>query len=293
MMLGDRLDYWLLCHLAHDRNRQTEAALDAQWRQVSLPRLAQEAAKFSKVIPRFGGHFPLAPQLKYLDMGCGTGELSLAVALASGARVTGVDFMPRSIERAGLNAHCLGLQAQVDFHCRDLNAWQPPDDQRFDVLLSFDALEHIADPAGFLAKMADFMVPDGVAVVSFGPLFHSPFGDHLWDFFRFQIPWRGLLFSEAALLEVRREYFRPTDPARRFSDMAGGLNQMRYSEFVRAVEAGGWQFEFLAVNVVSGLFSPMRRLSAFLMRWPGVLDYLAHNVYAVLRRTRPEELAGA
>jgi len=77
----------------------------------------------------------------------------------------------------------------VRFIRRDLRAWVP--DEKYDALLSFDALEHIEDPEAFLRKMTEFVVPGGVAVLAFGPLFHSPFGDHMLDFFRLQIPWRG------------------------------------------------------------------------------------------------------
>lgn len=283
-MLGNTLDYLILRSFAHARNRQSEAELDAQSGEVSEATFTAEAQKLNKVIGRFAGHLPLAPKFNYLDLGCGSGELSIAIARASGGRVTGVDFMPRSIERAKLNAERLGVSEQVKFICQDLSKWQPPAEQRFDVLLSFDALEHISEPQAFLAKMADFMAPGGVAVVAFGPLFHSPFGDHMWDFFRLQIPWRGLIFREDALLKVRRECFRPTDPATRLDDIAGGLNRLRYSDFLAAVAETGWYFDFLAVNAFSRPNLFWRGLSRLLMRFPRLGNYFAHNVYAVLRR---------
>jgi trans-aconitate methyltransferase len=89
----------------------------------------------------------------------------------------------------------------VQFICRDLREWAP--EQKFDVLLSFDALEHIENPEGFLRKMTDFIAPGGIAVLAFGPLFHSPYGDHMRDFYQLQIPWRGIVFSEQAMLRVR------------------------------------------------------------------------------------------
>jgi hypothetical protein len=120
-----------------------------------------------------------------------------------------------------------------------------------------------------------------MAMVSFGPLFHSPFGDHMWDFFRLQLPWRGVLFSEQAMLRLRRECFRPTDPAGRLREIAGGLNQMRYSEFLGYVGAADWQLEYLAVNAIE--LPLMRPLSSALARVPMLQDFIAHNVYCVLR----------
>jgi hypothetical protein len=84
------------------------------------------------------------------------------------------------------------------------------------------------------------------------------------------------------MLRLRRECFRPTDPATRYQDIAGGLNLMRYSEFVDHVAAAGWSFDYLAVNT----FLPrrVRALADVLTSSRFVRNYFAHNVYAVLRR---------
>jgi hypothetical protein len=96
--------------------------------------------------------------------------------------------------------------------------------------------------------------------------------------------WRGVLFSEQALLRVRREFFRPTDPANGYCEIAGGLNLMRYSEFLKYVRDTGWEFADLAVNTFLKPVPPLRFLSDMVMRVPVLRDYCVHNVYAVLRR---------
>jgi len=208
----------------------------------------------------------------------------VALARITGATITGVDFLPRSIERARAYAAQQRLGGQVKFVCADLHDWVPEGSGKFDVLMSFDAFEHIEQPRRFLERMATLSKPGGRAVLAFGPLFHSPFGDHMWDFFRVQIPWRGLLFPERVMLRVRREYFRPTDSAHRYQDIAGGLNLLRYSEFLRDVRASGWEFDYLAVNTF--LTNPLlRALSDGLMHLAVCRDYFAHNVYAILRRS--------
>jgi SAM-dependent methyltransferase len=213
-------------------------------------------------------------------MGCGTGELTLALAGMGAGRITGVDFLPRSIETARAHATRTGA-ANVRFVCADLHQWASP--EKYDVLLSFDAFEHIDEPRVFLRRMKELAAPGGRAVVCFGPLFHSPFGDHMWGFFRVQLPWRGVLFSESAMLRVRRECFRPTDPARRLNEIAGGLNRMRYSEFIGHVRATGWEFDFLAVNTFLRNGSFARKISDGLACLPGLRDFVPHNVYAVLK----------
>jgi len=67
-------------------------------------------------------------------------------------------------------------------------------------------------------------------------------------FFRLQIPWRGVLFSEKALLRVRRECFRPTDPADSYRKVAGGLNLDSVFGVLGARSRHGMEFDYLAVN---------------------------------------------
>lgn len=281
-MLGETLDYLFLRRFAHGRNLATEEQLDLLFRRASPESLEQAIPKLRKLVDRFEGHLPIEPGLSYLDMGCGSGELTIAFAKLGIGRITGVDFLPRNIDRAQAHARRTGAGQGVRFICRDLHAWVP--EEKYDVLLSFDAFEHIEDPEAFLRKMTDFVAPGGIAVLAFGPLFHSPFGDHMWDFFRLQIPWRGVLFSEQAVLRIRREFFRPTDPANGYREVAGGLNLMRYSQFLRHVCNAGWEFDYLAVNTFLKRVPPLRFISDMVRRIPAIRDYFAHNVYAVLRR---------
>ncbi len=283
-MLGETLDYLFLRSLAHGRNRATEEQLDSLFGNAPAESLDEALPKLRKLVDRFEGHLPIEPGLSYLDMGCGSGELTIAFSRLGIRRITGVDFLPRYIDRAQAHARRIGGGEAVRFICRDLRTWLP--EEKYDVLLSFDAFEHIDDPGAFLRRMTDFAAPGGIAVLAFGPLFHSPFGDHMWDFFRLQIPWRGLLFSERAMLRVRKEYFRPTDPASAYREIAGGLNLVRYSEFLRQVSDAGWEFDYLAVNTFLNRLPPLRFVCDMVTRVPVVRDYFVHNVYAVLRRNR-------
>jgi len=281
-MLGATLDYLILRGLAHSRNLATEEQLDSISSRVTVESFEEAMPKFRKLFDRFERHLPVDRRLRYLDMGCGTGGLTLAFAKLGIEYITGVDFLPRNIEGARTCAEQISLGPRVQFICRDLRTWVP--EEKYDVLLSFDALEHIDDPAAFLRKMADFIAPGGIAVLAFGPLFHSPFGDHMYDFFRLQIPWRGVLFSEKAVLRVRTECFRPTDPATGYREIAGGLNLMRYSEFLKYVGDAGWKFDYLAANTFLRRLPPLKFISDVVTRIPWVRDYFVHNVYAVLRR---------
>jgi SAM-dependent methyltransferase len=281
-MFGKKLDYLLLRSISHDRNIATEEELNARADDISLGMIEAGIARLQQRIERFEGRFPINPELRYLDMGCGTGELSIALAKLGCRRVTGVDIVPRNIATCQRHAKEFGVGDTVEFICQDLNNWVPT--EKYDVLLSFDALEHIDQPDRFLSKISNFVSPDGMVVLAFGPLFHSPFGDHQWDFYRMQIPWRGALFSEEAQLRVRRERFRPTDSAEHFKDVVGGMNLMRYSEFQRYVREAGWKFSFLTVNPFLKKISPIYYASNALSQVPIVKDFIVHSIYAILRR---------
>jgi 2-polyprenyl-3-methyl-5-hydroxy-6-metoxy-1,4-benzoquinol methylase len=44
--------------------------------------------------------------------------------------------------------------------------WQPPGDERFDLVVFADVLEHLVDPGAALRRARDVLAPDGVVLVS-------------------------------------------------------------------------------------------------------------------------------
>ncbi len=281
-MLGETLDYLILRALAHRRNLATEEELDTRANRVSAQSFEEQGVlRVRKLIDRFEGQLPINPNLRYLDLGCGTGEVTIAFSKLGAKQITGVDFLPRNIQKARVFAKQIGVGQNVRFICEDLHTWTP--EIKYDVLLSLDAFEHIQNPKRLLQKMADFITPNGIAVLSFGPLFHSPFGDHMEGFFRFQIPWRGALFSEKAMIRVRLQCFRPTDPANCYQEIRGGLNLIRYSDFLNYVRDTGWEFDRLMVDTFVDRLPLLRFASDIVIRVPTVRDYCVQYVYAVLR----------
>jgi 2-polyprenyl-3-methyl-5-hydroxy-6-metoxy-1,4-benzoquinol methylase len=282
-MFGETIDYFLLKVLAHRRGIATENELNTRSIEtVADDIVANGMAELGGYISQFEGNFPIGPNLRYLDIGCGNGGITIALAKMGFGHATGIDFVSRNIAQGKWVASREGVADKVDFICDDVRKWNPP--YKYDVLLSFNAFEHIDTPRAFLESMGNLISANGVAVLAFGPLFHSPFGDHMWGFFRSQIPWRGVLFSEKAILKVRREFFRPTDPAERYQDIVGGLNLMRYSEFLKYVDETGWKVRYLAVN-------PFLRHRGFLYKLSNLFtssrifrDYFASTIHIILER---------
>ncbi|WP_327738803.1 class I SAM-dependent methyltransferase [Streptomyces nojiriensis] len=96
-----------------------------------------------------------------LDVGCGTGSLSLLLAEA-GHRVTGVDLAPRMVERAEAKLAAAGLAGR--FLVGD--AADPPTGQeRYDVLLCRHLLWTLPDPGAALRAWTARLGPGGRLVL--------------------------------------------------------------------------------------------------------------------------------
>jgi len=95
-----------------------------------------------------------------LDVGCGAGLLCEPLARMGGA-VTGVDAAPENIQVAAHHAEQSGLE--IDYHSGELAAQRLG---KFDVVVSLEVIEHVADPATFLAQLTMRLKPDGLLLLS-------------------------------------------------------------------------------------------------------------------------------
>ncbi len=279
-MFGKTIDYRLLRLFAHDKHPEAE-----ELRQVERNLGIESAtARFEKWNRRLDNEIPIDPAMRYLEVGCGMGEMSLALAQYGCGEVTGIDKDPHYIEIAKRCARNWQLQDKVTFEC--MNVHDLPNEKEYDIVLSHEMLEHVERPGDHLRRIDGVLKSNpGRIILAFGPLFHSPLGGHLNRFFRFRIPWIGVLFSEDALMRLRREFWRPVaDEAESFEDTREGLNKMKFSEFLRYVEETGWITERLIVNPQLKRWPALWRLSNLLLRVPWLRDYLAVSVYAIYRR---------
>lgn len=98
--------------------------------------------------------------LKILDWGCGRGRL-VAYLLDRGADAYGVDIDPNTIRNAQQFYHQHGYNASD--HLRTLDDQSKTDfpDDYFDVIVSDNVLEHVADLDSVFAEMARLTKPGG------------------------------------------------------------------------------------------------------------------------------------
>lgn len=130
-----------------------------------------------------------------LEIGCSDGLVCDIVSLLGARQVLGIDVM----KSTGCNFPSSKIQYQV----KDAKATGLPD-QSFDLVYSIATLEHVADPVRVLAEILRVTKIGGYAYVQAGPLYHSPFGHHMFSYFK-DYPWIHLRKSKDDIKAYARE----------------------------------------------------------------------------------------
>jgi ubiquinone/menaquinone biosynthesis C-methylase UbiE len=196
-----------------------------EWRDLEAGEHYRAAGKIEKL---FGPTFWDQIRGKsVLDFGCGQGAEAIAMAQHGAAEVIGLEIQEGHLAIAREHQASLGLH-----NCRFTDRF----DSQVDVILSIDSFEHFDRPDLILTEMARLLKPGGRVIVSFGYPWYHPKGGHFPLF-----PWAHVLLTEKALMKWRSKY--KTDGAKRFEEVAGGLNQMSVGKFERLVAASPLRFE--------------------------------------------------
>jgi len=101
---------------------------------------------------------------RVLDVGCGTGYVSLALAKAfPESHFTGVDPDRESIQQASANAAANEMEDRVRFLAQ--NAAELPPGERFDLITACDCVHDFAAPLETLRELKTRLEPEGVLLV--------------------------------------------------------------------------------------------------------------------------------
>ena len=115
-------------------------------------------------------HFGIEPKqktplagLRVLDIGCGGGLVSEPMARL-GADVVSVDASEANIKTAMTHSEAAGLDIDYRVGTAEglIEAGEPP----FDIVLNLEVVEHVADPAAFLADTSSLVKPGGLMLVA-------------------------------------------------------------------------------------------------------------------------------
>ncbi|KTC86595.1 bifunctional 2-polyprenyl-6-hydroxyphenol methylase/3-demethylubiquinol 3-O-methyltransferase UbiG [Legionella brunensis] len=97
---------------------------------------------------------------KVLDVGCGGGILSEAMAI-EGAKVTGLDMASDALEVA--RVHALENKLSIDYVCCQIEDY---DSEKFDVITCMEMLEHVPEPQTIISHCARLLKPGGYLFLS-------------------------------------------------------------------------------------------------------------------------------
>jgi SAM-dependent methyltransferase len=212
-----------------------------------------------------------------LDYGTGTGQTCIIAAQRGAKRALGVDLQSVDVATQQLAKRYPELADRVEY--RQIGSAADLGDERFDLVLSKNTMEHVGNPESYVADMTGLLAaPGGQLVIGFNPLWKSPYGGHLNHMTRF--PWAHLLFPEELVLRERRRY-RPDEDPQRYEEIKGGLNRMTLARFREVMAGSGLEPTYFEVNRND---RPIARVLDAFSRVPGLREYFAFSVHSMWRR---------
>ena len=126
----------------------------------------------------FAEQLAITSETNVLEVGSGSGGPAVYLAAKRGCRVTGVDINEHGIRNAKVLAESNGLSDRVRFETVDANKPLPFANESFDVIVSNDAMCHIANRLDALREWYRLLRPGGRALftdamVITGPVSHQ------------------------------------------------------------------------------------------------------------------------
>ena len=124
-------------------------------------------------------------QVRALDVGCGTGNLSRHL-LNAGVHVTGADLSVQLLTEASQRFSQTGRFDTMPLNGRDL---QPVPDAAYDLVATYSVLHHIPDYAALVAEMIRVTRPGGVIFIDHERSEESWSSESYRAFLRDAVPW--------------------------------------------------------------------------------------------------------
>ncbi|MEO5898171.1 MAG: methyltransferase domain-containing protein [Vicinamibacterales bacterium] len=109
----------------------------------------------------FAAQLGIGAETEVLEVGSGSGGPAIYLAQTLGCRVTGVDINEHGVRNARALAETRGVEGRVDFQAVDASQPLPYPSERFDVIVSNDAVCHIRNRLVVLRDWFRVLRPGG------------------------------------------------------------------------------------------------------------------------------------
>ena len=262
---------------------------------VAIERATQENEdeREGGLLKFFGDESRIESELT-LDLGCGFGGRTVEFARRTGGWVVGVEIDFRVSAFASKFAVANGSGRALFLAA--VGERLPFVNESFDLILSYDVLEHVEDPSSCLTECLRVLRPGGLLMAVFPPFFH-PTGAHLEGYVS-RLPYANLFFPKRVLIQAideilaaRNDGFRPQPLRPR--DKLYCLNGLTLRRFKRLLEDSGFE---VASMEFTPLFNKLNRnYKAWRMRYyawmfrplsgiPILQECFTHRAVAALRK---------
>jgi ubiquinone/menaquinone biosynthesis C-methylase UbiE len=144
----NEIDQSLVARIIQRLEFRDSDALFTQWRDAYLEKL------------------PIHQAARILDVGCGTGVVTRAIARRPdfAGVVVGSDFSPALIRAANEKARELSLSERIDFQVGDIHALDF-EDNHFDIVVAHTVVSHVSSPQVAIQEMGRVLKPGGMLAV--------------------------------------------------------------------------------------------------------------------------------
>jgi len=219
-----------------------------------------------------------------LDMGCGAAGKSLYYLSAGAKSVTGIEMVEHYKAEAEQLAETLGYADRFTFVVG--NAVHTGfGDNRFDVVVMNDFMEHVSRPEEALQEAMRVLRPGGRIYITLPPYYH-PTGAHLSD--AISIPWVHVWFREKTLIEAYRRLIRgvPDEAERialRFGKDENGVETINYINHMTLKRFYGILQE-LELKPCFCKEIPLRSYLAVLAKLPGIKEMFVKMCACVIEK---------
>jgi 2-polyprenyl-3-methyl-5-hydroxy-6-metoxy-1,4-benzoquinol methylase len=133
---------------------------------MNRPMFTNDLAEWLAAAPAVDQHLRSQARPNILDVGCGAGWSTIALARTyPEAHVHGIDLDRASVDDARRNATEAGVGEQVDFEVRDAVTVDQLD-ERYDLVCIFEALHDMAHPVQTLANIRQALSESGAVLIA-------------------------------------------------------------------------------------------------------------------------------